>query len=146
MASLAIDANVFIYVLEQHSEFCSPSLTLLKYIEAGILQGYASELVYLEVLSNQTLESSKIATASRFLESSRVSFHAVDREVLLEAARLRRLHGGLKTPDAIHLATARLQKADYFVTNDHKLLRQKVANIELLPLAKAAVTLGRYWL
>jgi predicted nucleic acid-binding protein len=38
--------------------------------------------------------------------------------VLREAARLRALHTALKTPDAIHAATALLHGCALFVTND----------------------------
>jgi predicted nucleic acid-binding protein len=42
----------------------------------------------------------------------------VSREVLIFAAQLRAQTPSLKTPDAIHLATATLAKADAFVSGD----------------------------
>lgn len=45
----------------------------------------------------------------------------VDAETLGEAAALRARHPRLKLPDAIHLATARLNRIDWFVTNDARM-------------------------
>ncbi|MEW6776248.1 MAG: PIN domain-containing protein [Bdellovibrionota bacterium] len=44
----------------------------------------------------------------------------IGREVLEEAARVR-AHAGLKMPDAIHAATARLAGCSHFVSNDLRL-------------------------
>ena len=43
---------------------------------------------------------------------------SVAREILLEAARLRAATPALKTPDAIHAATALLHNCSVFITND----------------------------
>ncbi|MGA7341056.1 MAG: PIN domain-containing protein [Terracidiphilus sp.] len=45
---------------------------------------------------------------------------AVSPEIADEAARIRAAHG-LKTPDSIQLATARLENATAFLTNDARL-------------------------
>jgi predicted nucleic acid-binding protein len=45
----------------------------------------------------------------------------VDREVFRQAARLRADFAGLKTPDAIHLATALQHRCNEFWTNDGRL-------------------------
>lgn len=45
----------------------------------------------------------------------------VDAEALGEAAALRARHPRLKLPDAVHLATARLNRIDWFVTNDARM-------------------------
>jgi len=45
----------------------------------------------------------------------------VERDVFRRAARLRADFTGLKTPDAIHLATALYHNSDEFWTNDSRL-------------------------
>ncbi|WP_439572560.1 type II toxin-antitoxin system VapC family toxin [Phreatobacter sp.] len=47
----------------------------------------------------------------------------VDAATLGEAAALRARHPRLKLPDAIHLATAQLNRIDWFVTNDVRMTR-----------------------
>jgi predicted nucleic acid-binding protein len=43
---------------------------------------------------------------------------SIDETILREAARLRAIKTGLRTPDAIHAATALLNPPDMFLTND----------------------------
>lgn len=132
--TIAIDSNVFIYVLEQNREFWQDALAVLKTVESGMVIGIASQLVCLEVLSDAKLTSKQLATTEHFLAASLAMFVDVDRAVLLEAARLRREHKALKTPDAIHLTTAIAHRCDYFVTNDAALLKLKLPNIKIINL------------
>lgn len=136
-ASLAFDSNVFIYVLGKHPEFWTPSLALLKAVEAGAIDGWASELAYLELLSDKTLQTEDLTVIEKFLGCTTVSFQVINRDILIEAARLRRQQPSLKTPDAIHLATALRHGAKYFVTNDHKLIKMKFSAIQAINLADA---------
>jgi hypothetical protein len=45
----------------------------------------------------------------------------VTRDVLIEAARQRAVCPTTKLPDAIHIATARLEKCQVFLTNETRL-------------------------
>jgi predicted nucleic acid-binding protein len=47
----------------------------------------------------------------------------IGRSVLETAARIRAFNKRIKLPDAIHLATATLEKTDFFVSNDTDLAR-----------------------
>jgi len=53
-----------------------------------------------------------------FLLHSDTRLIAIDQLVLREAARLRATIPGLRTPDAIHAATARRDPCAMFLTND----------------------------
>jgi predicted nucleic acid-binding protein len=139
--TIAVDANVFIYVLEQNQSFWQDALDMLKAIESGEVAGIASELTYLEVLSDRKLTDKKAALTEQFLRDTGVSFGSVTLTVLQEAARLRRTTPGLKTPDAIHLATALQAGATHFVTNDRALLKRQIPGIQLLDLASTEATL-----
>jgi predicted nucleic acid-binding protein len=57
------------------------------------------------------------------LLSSDMKLIPVSVEVLLEAARLRALNPRLRIPDAIHWATAILERANYLLTNDADFLQ-----------------------
>ncbi len=131
---LAIDSNIFIYVLENNPDFCAAALAVLKDVEAGRVVGYASELVYLEVLAGSKLRAQDITVIHTLLETSTAAFQPITKQVLIEAARLRRLYQSLKTPDAVHLASALAVGATQFITNDAKLLNQKIKGIELVSL------------
>lgn len=123
--TVAIDSNIFIYVLEDNPEFCKISLAILQQIEAGNLRGLSSQLTYLESLSFTQLTVQQAETTEAFLTNSGADFKPVSLDVLQEAARLRRSMPSLKTPDAIHIATATLHGADIFVTNDLQLTKLK---------------------
>jgi predicted nucleic acid-binding protein len=79
-----------------------------------------SALTLLEVLVGP-LKSGNVSLAATYeslLHSREVQAHAIDDAVLREAARLRSILAGLRTPDAIHGATAILTSPDIFLTND----------------------------
>ncbi len=115
-----LDANSIIYSVER----IEPYRTLLDPLwQAAGLESFgiiSSELTLLEVLvrpfktGDRQLEAGFRALLQR---SSDVSLIAVTRPVLEQAARLRATVG-LKTPDAIHAATALRAGAALFITND----------------------------
>lgn len=120
---VALDTNLFIYVLEEHPNLCRHALRIFAAIEAGSLYGQASELVYPEALSKPTMTVQQIATATSFMSDININFMAVSQQVLVEAAVLRRSIG-LKTPDAIHVSSASVNGCDYFITNDVDLIKK----------------------
>ncbi len=64
-----------------------------------------------------------------------IEWIAPDKTIAQKAGLLRQLHNGLKTPDAIHVATAILAKADRFVTNDQVILKlKKVEGLTMISL------------
>lgn len=63
-----------------------------------------------------------------------MSVTPVDREVLIEAARLRALHR-VTLPDAVHLATASIHGCAVFLTNDRRI--RAVPGLEVVYLADA---------
>lgn len=129
---IGIDANLFIYVLEKHPEFHHKALALFTAVESGLVSGQASELVYLEVLSKTNMTARHIATATSFMLDTRIEFAPISLRVLLEAAELRRSMG-LKTPDAIHAASA--IGCDCFVTNDAGLIKKtKIKGVQIVSL------------
>lgn len=55
------------------------------------------------------------------LLNSDIRLQGIDRPILLDAASLRATMPTLRTPDAIHAATARSVQCDLFLTNDRGL-------------------------
>lgn len=130
---LAVDANLLIYILEGNPVFGKVSADFIKQCQANSVEVVISELMYLEVLAADSMSEAGASKAKRWLDELSFTYKPVTQEVLLAAARLRRRYG-MRTPDAIYVASAIQSKCTYFVTNDRVLLKKKVAGIKLLPL------------
>jgi predicted nucleic acid-binding protein len=112
-----LDANVFIYALEGHARYAPLLSDLFRAIDRGEVQAVTSELTLAEVLVKPFADASveRQAVFQRALRTTGSRTVApIDREVLIEAARLR-------LPDAIHVATARLSGCRTFISNDQRL-------------------------
>jgi predicted nucleic acid-binding protein len=120
-----LDSNIFIYAVQKSDHWVKPAEALLKAIDEQKVRAVASELVLAEVLSKPFAlgNTRHIEQYQRLLSTgSGLSMVSVSREVLVLAAQLRG-EMGLKLFDAIHLATARFAKCDYFLTQDERLGR-----------------------
>lgn len=131
---IAVDSNVFIYYLEDNGELGDMAEKLLESVVNSRNDAVASDLVYLELLSDPDINSTRLARTTSFLESSAVKFEEISKDILLCAADLRRSNKPLKAPDAIHLATAILRGCDIFVTNDKKLAKATTDSVEIVLL------------
>jgi predicted nucleic acid-binding protein len=115
-----LDTNAVIYFVERIEPFRTASLPLWSALNAGQLLAVTSELTLLEVLVKPFRDgNSALATLYRnvLLSGGGIRCAPVRRKVLEAAARIRADHG-LKTPDAIHAATAQDAGCVLFVTND----------------------------
>ncbi len=111
------DAQITIYSADGHPLYAPVCRPLW---EPGATTVVTSELTLLEVLVGP-LRHDDAALARRrenLWHQPNTRMLPVTREVLREAARLRALHTGLRSPDAIHAATALLHGCMLFVTND----------------------------
>jgi len=133
-AVLAVDTNVLIYFMEADPQFGPLAHRLLQQVAAGSLEAVGSELLYIEVLSHRALSNHDVTRVTKIIEASGVKMIPIHKSILLQAAQLRRTTPTLKTPDAIHLATAQFAGAGQFVTNDQELLKRNVEGIELISL------------
>ena len=129
-----LDANTIIYSYEQ----VEPYRTLLEPVWLGASsQTYniiTSELTLLEVLvgpikqGNATLQA---GFKQLLLSSTDVRTVPISQLVLERAAQLRATTG-VKTPDAIHAATALLEGCPLFLTNDPTFRRIPGLNVIVL--------------
>lgn len=128
---IAIDSNVFIYVLNAHPEFGPRAKKTLERSDAKV----ASELIFAEILSSPKLEASNLRTETLdFLEVLPLEYLEVTRQVLSLAAGLRRRFKVLKLADAIQLATALDAGAQEFITNDQELVKLRVPDLKIAAL------------
>ena len=122
---VALDTVSIIYFLERHPVHFKTADRLFRRIEKGEIPGVMSCLVFTELLvpayrnGKPELAGTTLKILSDF---PNLSLLPVTKEISQKAAELRASHN-LRTPDAIHTATALAGQADYFVTNDRRLLR-----------------------
>ncbi|HEY4160940.1 MAG TPA: PIN domain-containing protein [Candidatus Saccharimonadales bacterium] len=131
---IALDTNIFIYVLESNPDFAGPAATALHRAQEG---GAASVLVYAELLSNSAFKDAGLRNiAVGFLDAQALQYVELTRDILVDAARLRtNSEKRLGLGDAIHLASALAAGADTFVTNDKELVKLRMAGLKVVTLA-----------
>jgi predicted nucleic acid-binding protein len=137
---IALDSNLFIYMLEAHPEFGEDARRVFVAIEQTGLDAVASELVFMEVLGYKGLNKQMAENAQTRLEQFGIKFIPISRTILLTASRLRR-ELGLGPLDAVHAATAIESNCSSLVTNDQELLKKRVAEIGLVRLNDFVATL-----
>jgi predicted nucleic acid-binding protein len=119
-----LDTNVFIAAYENKHSRGDQAWRILTAIEDGEFVGVTSELTLAEILV-RPLEQRDYDRAQYYQEiiSTDVGFEvpAIDRAVLVEAATLRAVRKSLRLPDAIHVATARLNECSHIVSDDRRL-------------------------
>lgn len=130
----ALDTNIFIYVLESNEQFGPKAASVLRRAQGN---GCASQFIYLELLSSRAFsDDHKRNIAISFLDSQRLQFIEANKQVLLEAARLRAtMTPKIGAGDALHLASALAAGADEFVTNDQDLFDVKIKGLKISPLS-----------
>lgn len=129
-----LDANCFIYSVERIDPYRTFLDTLWQTVSLGQLKVVSSELTLLEVLV-KPLKVGDMATATIFRmvlrHSPDVQMLPITQTVLEKAANIRATMG-LKTPDALHAATALLHDCALFVTNDSAFRRVSDLTVTVL--------------
>ena len=114
-----LDANVLIYLTEFDRDKTAVLRALIAGYESAQAEFITSDLAYTEVLVRPIrAQQVDLIQAYERLLTVFVKPLPVSRDVLCLAAKLRAGTPAQKTPDAIHVATAMLAKADVFVTGD----------------------------
>lgn len=120
---IALDTNVFIYAFEQHPQFGETVKAILDEVEEGMVEAVVSTITLTEILTkpiregNETLEKRYRLLFTHFPNLTVVP---VDVSVAEHAAYLRGKYG-LKTPDALIVASAIVARAKLLITNDRRL-------------------------
>jgi predicted nucleic acid-binding protein len=136
-----LDTNVFIYALNGFPAYTTLLAELLDAVESGDVSAVTSELALAELLiipfrHGNVEEENRCRMILR--PRPHLSLLPVDMDVLEATARLRAALPTMRTPDAIHAATAQLARCDAFLTNDRRLKAIPGLRIQLL---SEAVTL-----
>ncbi len=136
---VALDSSLWIYFIEEQPLFLPLIRPLFVAAEAGELRLLTSELTLLEVLvvPYRTGDGALAARYEGLLADSRgVELVPLDRVQLRTSARLRSLHGSLKSPDAIQISAALSRGCSAFVTNDRRL--PTIPGLRILQLSEYA--------
>lgn len=133
-----LDTNILIYLLEGSSQFEKPLLQIKQLIEYRTAEFVVSSLVFAEVLPPLAASGNRtrVNNALEFL-SATGAFEIIpaDAEVCTHAGMLRGIHQ-MKTPDAIHVATAVASRCDFLLTNDRGIRAPQ--GLEILILSQFA--------
>ncbi|MCC7492391.1 MAG: PIN domain-containing protein [Fimbriimonadaceae bacterium] len=102
-----VDTMVAIYAVERMVPYERQLAPLWEAVAAGAVQAVTSELTMMETMVKPYREGDAelVALYAEFLEQL-TALQPVDRRILDRAARLRATVRALRTPDAIHAATA----------------------------------------
>lgn len=119
------DTNLFIYAVEQQADdvpFFAVLNALFTMASEGGCQAITSELSLAETLVGAYKKNNELVVIYDELFSNRpdLAVYPVDKAVLKSAAYIRTIVK-VALADAIHVATALTEHADYFITNDDRL-------------------------
>ena len=118
-ATVYLDTNAIIYLTEGNASFKASIEGLFVEIEQADARLITSELTYTEALVVPLRTgNTELVTAYERLLDTLIDPIPLGRRELFLAAKLRANTPKLRTPDALHLATAILADADIFVTGD----------------------------
>jgi len=115
-----IDAAPLIYSVETHSRYYPLLAPAWQTVHSTNNPFVTSELSLIEVLVAplRAKDAKLVAAYDGVLSSADVQLLPIGQDVLREAARLRAAISTLRTPDAIHAASALLAGCVMFITND----------------------------
>jgi predicted nucleic acid-binding protein len=114
-----LDANSIIYSVEKHPTYWPLLQPVWRAAKDTTIEIISSDLALLETLVGP-LKGGNAALAQSYeqlFQQAQTRLLPISRSILREAAKMRATTK-LKTPDAIHAATAQLAGCALFVTND----------------------------
>jgi predicted nucleic acid-binding protein len=133
---VGLDTAPLIYFIERHAPYYPLVEPFFAAVERGEVEVVTSTLTLTEVLVHPYRQGNRALVREYceiLLHARNVNIIPVSPEIASEAARLRAMHG-IRTPDAIQLATAQASRAGAFLTNDEVL--EKAAGLQVLVLKR----------
>lgn len=129
---IGLDTNVLIYYIEGHPILMKKVEVFINKIEDGEAIGITSYVTLLELLVKPMKEGRfDLVDKYRAILSNKLEMVPLDETVSIKAAELRAKYG-LRTPDAIQLASVIHKNGDVFVTNDRGLKMIKEIKVLIL--------------
>lgn len=140
---LAIEAAPFIYFVEQHATYVERVRAVFQRVARGELEIVTSTITLAEVLvlpMQHGYTQYEREYRDMLLNTEHIGVVPVSPEIAILASRLRATYR-LRTPDAIHVATAIDTGCDALLTNDRALLR--VTELPVLVVDDLELTAAR---
>ena len=115
-----VDANPIIYITQKHPIYAPLLQPLWQAAKKGNITIVSSDLALMEtlILPIRMGDTVLVNDYERLFKQQLVRLLPITQDNLRVAARLRATIQALRTPDAIHAATALLSGCVFFVTND----------------------------
>jgi predicted nucleic acid-binding protein len=135
---IALDTNVFVYQLESHPWYKPLTKVVFDEIAGGGISAVTSTITMTELLvpAYRNQDDQRVDEFYGILATyPNLEWLAPDLEIADLAAELRALYN-LRTPDALHAATAIQAKATGFITNDP--VFERVKRFETVVLGRSA--------
>lgn len=118
------ESSMFIALIKGEPSRRESCVAAMTDAESGVIRAISSAFTIAEVIKppgSRPLSPEAESKIDAFFQHVWLRIVQVDRRVATEARRVAR-EGGLKPPDAIHVATATLYKAQFLFTYDEKIL------------------------
>ncbi len=131
---VALDTAPLIYFIEDHPKYADAVGPFFASLAAGDFQAITSVITLLEVLVHPLRDNNPTLAAQYreiLLHTGGLSIEPLNPDIAEESAQLRAIHG-IRTPDAVQLATAVKGSASFILTNDSNL--PAVAGMQVLVL------------
>ena len=119
---LALDTMVFSYHMAQHPRYSPLTRVILEAIESGHVEGLITTITLAEVLTRPAQANDRQAMQDYELYLTHfphLRLVPLDTDLARETARVR-AETGLRVPDAVQVAAARLHGASALVSNDRR--------------------------
>lgn len=126
-----LDTVALIYFLEDNERYSKTATAIFSRIESGEIRGVMSNLVFAELLVplyRAGEAQNATGLVNRVINFRNLEVIPLTTEISMQAARLRADHG-LRTPDAIHGATAIIAATSGILTNDQRMVVLRRAGI-----------------
>lgn len=131
---IGIDTSIWVYLFEDHPLFADFCDRILEDVRRGRVSAVFSDIGMVELLTGPKKQQrlDLALTYKEKLETFPNLFLVGTNPAIVEIASSLRATYGLKTPDAIHLATAMDARAEVFITNDARLMAVKEIRVQIL--------------
>lgn len=133
-SKIYLDTNVFIYFFENNPKYIKKVEDLFEQSVNKNVSLVSSELLYLELLVLPYKEKNK-KISNLYLNIEKyipnLKLIPISKKILTMASKIRATYN-YKSPDSIHLSTAKLEGCDMFCGSDKSLKGFKELNVEIL--------------
>jgi len=132
-STVYLDTSPIIYSVEKHADYWQLLTSVWKSLKAAEIEVFTSELTLLETLVQPIKQNNQplISAYETLLTNTDIKLLPISLDILRESANLRAVQN-LKTPDAIHAATAFSANCTHFITNDDGFKRLSNINVVIL--------------